>query len=118
MGFALLRRVYRAVGESVRGVELVGEEVAEAGEFEGAGDGVGAVGLADGCVVGFRVVMLVGDVADDGFEEVFDGDEAGPPAVLVDDDTHVLLLALHLAEQLGYVLGLRDEGYGTLNLGD
>ena len=100
------------------GFELVGEEVAEAGELEGAGDDVGAVGLADGGVVGLGFVVLVGDVAYDGFEEVFDGDEAGYAAVLVDDDAHVLLLALHLAEELGDFFGLGDEGYGALDLGD
>ena len=99
-------------------IELIGEEIAEAGEFEGAGDDVGAVGLADGRVVGFGLVVLVGDVADDGFEEVFDGDEAGDGAVLVDDDAHVLLFALHLAEELGYFFGFGDEGGGTLDLGD
>ena len=100
------------------GLVLVGEEVAEAGEFEGAGDDVGAVGLADGGVVGFGFVVLVGDVAYDGFEEIFDGDEAGYAAVLVDDDAHVLLFALHLAEELGYFFGLGDEGGGALDLGD
>ena len=62
--------------------------------------------------------MLVGDVADDGFEQVFDGDEAGDAAVLVDDDAHVLLLALHLAEELGDFFGLGHEGGGALDLGD
>src|ERR1700731_2644493 len=114
-GFAVLRLVGGAGGG---GLELVGEEVAEAGELEGTGDDVGAVGLADGFVVGFGFVVLVGDVAYDGFEEVFDGDEAGYGAILVDDDAHVLLLALHLAEELGYFLGLGHEGGGTLDLGD
>ncbi len=55
-------------------------------------------------------------LADDGFEEVFDGDEAGDAAVLVDDDAHVLFGALHLAEEFGDVLGLGDEGGGALDL--
>ena len=80
------------------GFELVGEEVAEAREFEGAGDDVGAVRFAHGGVVGLGFVVLVGDVAYDGFEEVFDGDEAGDGAVLVDDHFHVLFFALHLAK--------------------
>ncbi len=62
--------------------------------------------------------MLVGDVADDGFEEVFDGDDAGDAAVLIDDDAHVLLFGLHLAEELGDHLGFGDEGGGALDLGD
>ena len=103
---------------AVGGLELVGEEVAESRDFEGAGDDVGAVGLADGGVVGLGLVVLVGDVAYDGFEEVFDGDEASDAAVLVDDDAHVLLFALHLAEELGDFFGFGDEGGGTLDLGD
>src|SRR5437899_1848267 len=80
-------------------------EVGEGGGFEGAADDVGDVGVADGGVVGLGFVVFVGDVAYDGFEEVFDGDEAGYAAVLVDDDAHVLLFALHLAEELGYFFG-------------
>src|SRR5580704_8940807 len=98
--------------------ELIGEEVAEAGELERAGNDVGAVGLADGRIVRPGLVMLVGDVAYDGFKKVFDGDQTGYAAVLVDDDAHVLLLALHLAKELGYFFGLGNEGRGTLNLGD
>jgi hypothetical protein len=105
-------------GAAAVGVKLVGEEVAEAGELEGAGDDVGTVGFADGSVVGFGLVVLVGDIAYDGFEEVLDGDEAGDAAVLVDDDLHMLLFALHLAEELGNFLGLGDEGSGALNLGN
>src|SRR5271170_5768768 len=105
-------------GTARGGFKLVGEEVAETGDFVGAGDDIGAVGFANGGVVGFGFVVLVGDVADDGFEEVFDGDEAGDAAVLVDDDAHVLLFALHLAEELGYFFGFGDEGGGALDLGD
>src|ERR1700692_1190352 len=104
-------------GAAGGGLELVGEEVAEAGELEGTGDDVGAVGLADGFVVGFGFVVLVGDVAYDGFEEVFDGAGAGYGAILVDDDAHVLFFALHLAEELGYFFGLGDKGGGALDLG-
>jgi hypothetical protein len=100
------------------GFELVGEEVAEAREFEGSGDDVGAVGLSNGRVVGLGFVVLVGDVAYDGFEQIFNGDEACDAAVLVDDEAHVLLFALHLAEELGYFLGLGDEGGGALDLRD
>jgi hypothetical protein len=39
--------------------ELVLEEIAETGYLEAAGDDVGAVGLADGFVVGLRFVMLI-----------------------------------------------------------
>src|SRR5271170_3992652 len=114
-GFAGLRFHGRA---AAGGLELVGEEVAETRDFIGAGDDVGAVVLADGSIVGLGLVVLVGDVAYDGLDEVFDGDEAGDAAVLVDDDTHVLLFALHLAEELGDLFGFGDEGGGTLDLGD
>ena len=127
MGSSLRVRFRRSSGRSSSGVtsgwgvgvgELVGEEVAEAGELEGAGDGVGSVGLADGGVVFAGLVVLVCDVADDGFEEVFDGDDAGDGSVLVNDDAHVLLGGLHLAEEFGDHLGLGDEGGGALDLGD
>ena len=71
-----------------------------------------------GASSGAGLVVLVCDVADDGFEEVFDGDDAGDGAVLVYDDAHVLLGGLHLAEELGDHLGLGDEGGGALDLGD
>src|SRR5271168_279996 len=98
--------------------ELIGEEISEAGEFEGARYDVGAVGFADGFVIGFGLVVLVGDVAYDGFEKIFDGDEACHAAVLVDDDAHVLLFALHLAKELGYFFCLGDKRGGALDLSD
>ena len=52
------------------------------------------------------------------FEQVFDGDQAGDAAVLVDDDAHVLLFALHLAQQLVAALGFRDEDGRALDAGD
>ncbi len=58
--------------------------------------------------------MLVADVADDLLEQIFDGDQAGDAAVLVDDDAHVLFFALHLAQQLVAALGFRYEGGGAL----
>src|SRR5882757_4878176 len=92
-GFAVL---WFFRGAAACGLKLIGEEIAETGQFERAGDDVGAIGLADGRVVDFGFVVLVGDVANDGFEEVFDGDETGDAAVLVDDDAHVLFFTLHL----------------------
>ena len=62
--------------------------------------------------------MLVCDVAYDGFKEIFDGDDAGYGAVLIDDDAHVLLGGLHLAKEFGDHLGFGDEDGGALNLGD
>ncbi len=107
---------------SVREAEIVragcgiGEEVAQAGDLEAAGDEEGAVGLANGSVLRFGLVMFIGDVADDGLEKVFDGDEAGDAAVLVDDEAHVLFLALHLAEEFGDVFGFGDKGGRALHL--
>ncbi len=100
------------------GVELIGEEFAEAGELERTRDDVGAVGFADGGVVGFGLVVLVGDVAYDGFEQILNSDKTCDAAVLVNDDAHVLLLALHLAEEFGDFFGFGNEGGGALNLRD
>ena len=59
--------------------------------------------------LGVLDVELVGDLADDLLEHVFHRDEPGGVAVLVDDDRHVELLRLHLAQQLGDALLLGDE---------
>ena len=99
-------------------VEVRLEEVAEARDFEAAGDDERAVGLADGGVVGLRLVVLIGDVADDGFDQILDGDETGDATVLVDDDAHMLLFALHLAEEFVDLFGFRNEDGGALELGD
>jgi hypothetical protein len=61
--------------------------------------------------------VLVLNVAYNFFEQIFDGNQAGDAAVLVDDDAHVLLLALHLAQQLVAALGFRNEGRFTLDAG-
>ena len=54
-------------------------------------------------------VVLVGDLADDLLEQVLERDQPGRAAVLVDDDGHVELLGLHLAQELGDALLLRYE---------
>ena len=54
-------------------------------------------------------VVLVDDLADQLLDEVLERDQAGGAAVLVDDDRHVELLGLHLAQQLGDPLGLGHE---------
>src|ERR1051325_5239762 len=53
------------------------------------------------------VVVLVGDLADDLFQDVLDRDQPGGTAVLVDHDGHVATLRLHLAEQLVDRLAVR-----------
>ena len=57
-------------------------------------------------------VVLVGDLADDLLEQVLHRDEPGGAAVLVDDDRHVELLGLHLAQELGDALRLGHEVRG------
>src|SRR5687767_8055492 len=54
-------------------------------------------------------VVLVADLAHDLLHDVLERDEPRGTAVLVDDDGHVVLLLLHLAEQLVDLLRLRDE---------
>src|SRR5205807_7642543 len=47
---------------------------------------------------GFFDVVLVADLADDLFDQVFDGDEPGRATVLVDHDGHVDAAFLHLVQ--------------------
>src|SRR5215204_3835193 len=54
-------------------------------------------------------VVFVTDLANDLLEQVLNGDEPGRSAVLIDDNGHLRLPALHLLEQLGYTLALRHE---------
>ena len=54
-------------------------------------------------------VVLVANLADDLFEQVLDGDQAGGAAVLVDDDGHLRLPPLHLLQQLRHALALGHE---------
>src|ERR1039458_3080313 len=53
--------------------------------------------------------VLVADLANDFLHQVFDGDQAGDSAVLVDDDGHANVVALHLAHQLAAQLGFGDK---------
>ena len=63
-----------------------------------AGDDPNTAGLALRIVDVRIFLMLVADVADNLFEQIFDRHQAGDASVLIDDDAHVLLFALHLAE--------------------
>ena len=63
-------------------------------------------------LVGHRLaldVVLVANLADDLLEQILDGHEPGGAAVLVDDDRHLRLPALHLLQQLRDALALRHE---------
>ena len=71
-------------------------------------------GLDDRFVVGdlanrffFALVVLVANLADDLFEQIFHRHEPGRSAVFVDDDRQRILAALHLAQQFGDALALR-----------
>ena len=82
-----------------------------------------AAGTRSGAVLelldpGRLAVVLVGDLADDLLDDVLDGDQPGGAAVLVDDDREVVLVALHLAQQVVDRLALGHEVHGPHHLGD
>ncbi len=60
-------------------------------------------------VVGRRDVVLIVDRADELFEQIFQGDQAGDPAVLVQDDRDLAPERPQLGEQVVGVLRLGDE---------
>ena len=62
--------------------------------------------------------MLVADLTDNLFQQILDRHQPGDAAVFVDHDAHVLLLALHLAQQFVAALGLRHKRRRPLNAGD
>ena len=96
-------------------IDRLAEEVAELIDGKAAGDEPDAAGLALR-LFDWRVgLVLVADVADDLLQQIFDGDQAGDAAVFIDHDAHVLLFALHLAQQLVAALGFRNEGGGALD---
>src|ERR1700749_2913872 len=53
--------------------------------------------------------VFVAQLADNLFNQVFDGDEAGNATVFVDDHRHANVISLHLAQQFAAALGLGDE---------
>src|SRR5690606_22971021 len=61
----------------------------------------------------FVRVVLIADVADDLLEHIFDRDEPGDAAVLIDDDRHVMMADAKLLEQHVEALALRNESRGT-----
>ena len=64
------------------------------------------------------LLMLVANVADNLLQQIFDRHQACDAAVLIDDNAHVLLFALHLAQQLVAALRLRHKHRGLLNAGN
>src|SRR5258708_7753161 len=55
------------------------------------------------------VLVLVGDIADDVLDNVFDGDDAGRTAVFVDYDRHLHVLGLEFAKELADLFRPGDE---------
>ena len=56
--------------------------------------------------------MLVADLAEDDFEQVLHGGEAGGVAVLVDHDDHVRAFLLHFTHKVVNGFGFGDETDG------
>ena len=54
-------------------------------------------------------IVLVVDVADDFFQDILDGDQAGYTAVLIDHDRHVQMRAAEFLEQDVQALAFRNE---------
>ena len=63
-------------------------------------------------------VVLVGDLPDDLLDEVLDGHQTRGAAVLVDDERHVVAVALHVAQQGVGPLGVGHEVRGAHDLAD
>src|SRR5690606_31927625 len=62
---------------------------------------------------GLIEIVFVLNVADDLFQHVLDGDEAGYAAVLIDDDGHVIVAGAELAQQDIEALGFWNEDSGA-----
>ena len=91
------------------------EEVSELIDSEASRHDPGPVGLLLRIFDGAILFMLVPNVADDLLEQVFNGDQSGNAAILIDDDTHVLFFALHLAQQFVSPLGFGYKCCRTLH---
>ena len=61
----------------------------------------------------FRVVVLIGDVADNLLDEILDTDQPVGPAIFVDDDCHMDAGGLHLHQQIGRPHRGRNEQQWT-----
>src|SRR5208283_3082847 len=53
--------------------------------------------------------VLIADLADDLFDQIFDRDQATDTAVLINHDGHANIVALHLAQQFAPQLGFGNE---------
>ena len=69
--------------------------------------------VAVGDDLGGSDVVLVDDLADELFDDVFDGDQTGGAAHFVLDDRHLRLLKPHLGQEVVEGLGFGDEVCGA-----
>ena len=60
--------------------------------------------------VGVLRVVLIPDLADELFDQVLEGDDAGGAAVLIDDHSDVLAGASQLGQRREYALRVRQQG--------
>ena len=63
--------------------------------------------------LGLLLIVFVLDAADDLLDQILHRHQAGGAAVLVDNDRHVVLVALHLVEEFIGLLAEGDEAGGT-----
>ncbi len=61
----------------------------------------------------FFIVIFVFDLADDQFQNIFDGDQAGNAAKLVNDDSHVITLGTKFFQHPVNALAFRHHHCGT-----
>ena len=89
------------------GVEFHAEQFADFIHRDAAADYQRAASFANH--IGRRPAIFFADFADDLLHHVFDSDDSGHQAVLVNHDPHLLILALHFFQQLGPKLRLWHE---------
>ena len=82
-------------------VGAVLEKAIEMVDVEGAGDDPGAFAVGGEVLSGF---VFIADFAEDFFDEIFHGGEAGGVAVLIDYDGDVSAVVLHFAQQVSRLL--------------
>ena len=98
------------------GVELDAEKFVDLVELNAATHYQRAAGLADYIRSG-RAIFFA-DFADDFFDQIFHGDDAGHQAVFVNYDGHLLIFALHFLQEFGAEFCFRDEQRGTHQFAD
>src|SRR6185437_8377512 len=89
------------------GIEIHCEELADFVYGHAAAQDHRATLFADH--VGRWATVFFADFADDLFDQILEGDDAGHQAVFVDDHGHLLIFELHFLQQFGAELRFRDE---------